>query len=500
MKKIVLVFTFISIWAKIVAFGRELILSYCFGAGQVSDVFILSMTLPVTIFGFIATGVISGYIPVYQKAKSEEGQSTALSFTNNVINSLVLICVGIIIVYYIAPKPLLGLFASGFDDVTLELARRFTDFSIWVTLFTAVVTVLSGYLQINDKIRITALVSVPLNVGVIVSILAAYLFRNIYLLPVGFLLSSLLQVVFIWIISARTAFKYSLKFDWKDKYIKAFFASLTMLILSGSLQQVNVLIDRTLATTVIVGGLSIFEYANRVSDFVMGLTIIPISTAIFPLLTKSKEDSSELSRTLIDGIRLSAIIIIPASIILILYSETIVRILYCRGAFTEKDVVLTADIVKFYGAGLLAFSIREMVLKCFYALGDVKSPMINSTIGILCNIVLNFVLLRLMGLGGLALATSVSAVLCVVLLYISLRRRVVNINMASMVKHCCFTFVVAAALGYGSSWIYKGLSIRINGVIIPFIISIIFFGIMYFIIALLTGMISIKELKSLIHR
>jgi len=85
MKKTVLLFTLISILAKIIAFGRELVLSYFFGAGQISDVFLLSMTLPVTIFGFVAAGVTSGYIPVYQRAKTEENQSSALQFTNQVI-------------------------------------------------------------------------------------------------------------------------------------------------------------------------------------------------------------------------------------------------------------------------------------------------------------------------------------------------------------------------------------------------------------------------------
>ena len=61
MKKTVIVFTIVSIFAKIIAFGRELVLSYFYGAGEISDVFLLSMTLPVTIFGFISVGVTSGY-------------------------------------------------------------------------------------------------------------------------------------------------------------------------------------------------------------------------------------------------------------------------------------------------------------------------------------------------------------------------------------------------------------------------------------------------------
>ncbi|WP_027209437.1 murein biosynthesis integral membrane protein MurJ [Butyrivibrio hungatei] len=500
MKKTVLIFTIVSVFAKIIAFGRELVLSNYFGAGQVSDVFILSMTLPVTIFGFIATGVTSGYIPMYQKAKVEEGREVALKFTNTVINALIVICIAITAVYFIFPKQLLGIFASGFDDKTLELARQFTNFSIWATVFTAIVTVLSGYLQINDRIKITALVSVPLNLGVMITIIAAKIVGNIYILPIGFLLSSLIQVVFLWICSCKSGFKYSILLEGRDKYFKMFMSCLAVLILSGSLQQVNVLIDRTLATTVVVGGLSVYEYGNKISDFVMGLTIIPISAAVFPIMTKSKDDSKELCKILSDGIRLSSLIIIPASVIMVMFADVIVKILYYRGAFSLNDVIKTADVVKYYGVGLIAFSIREMIIKCFYAVGDTKSPMINSSIGVAINIVLNFILLRLLGLGGLALATSISAVICVVLLYRALKKYLKDIDIKIILGRCVVLYLVAGVVCYVALLIYKRVSGYIGGVIIPFVISMVCFSVAYFIISIATGMISVNEIKVLLKR
>ena len=223
-----------------------------------------------------------------------------------------------------------------------------------------------------------------------------------------------------------------------------------MLVFSGSLQQVNVLIDRTLATTVTVGGLSIFEYGNKINDFAMGVTIVPISTAIFPVMTTAKDDLVELKKTLEEGIRLSSLIIIPVSVVLILFSDVIVTILYYRGEFKMDDVLLTAKIIKYYGIGLIAFSLREMFLKCFYAVGNVKSPLINSTIGMLCNIILNFVLLRIMGLGGLALATSISAVISVILLYRSLKVSLKNICIRTTVLRCLVLFAFSGIACYGT--------------------------------------------------
>ena len=71
-----------------------------------------------------------------------------------------------------------GLFASGFNGYTLEFARKFTNISIWAMVLTAIVTVLSGYLQINDQIKVTALISVPLNLGIISTIIIAVYNNN----------------------------------------------------------------------------------------------------------------------------------------------------------------------------------------------------------------------------------------------------------------------------------------------------------------------------------
>lgn len=500
MKKTIVIFIIISVLAKIIAYGRELVLSYYFGAGEISDVFLLSMTLPVTIFGFIATGVTSGYIPIYHIVEVEKGPSSALRFTNNVINALLFICLGILIVYFIIPKQLLGLFASGFSESTLNLARQFTNFSIWVMALTAIVTVLTGYLQINDRIRITSLVSVPLNIGVVSTIVIAAFSKNTYVLPVGFLISSILQVVFLWIVSAKNGFVYSTSLDINDKYLKKFISSLSMLILSGSMLQVNALVDRTLATRTIVGGLSLFEYGNRISDFIMGLTIVPISAVLFPMMVQVKDNHTKLWKTMMDGIRLSSFVIIPASVVSILFADVIVKILYFRGAFTLDDVTHTSEIVKFYGVGLLAFSLREMMLRCLYAIGDVKSPMVNSTIGVLFNIVLNFILLDIMGLCGLALATSISAVISVILLYRSLRKQVEEIKMGFILTKCTMLFSLAGVAGYGALFIYNELNCRMNDEIMPFVLSMSCFGTTYIIVTLFTGIISKSEIKSLIRR
>lgn len=496
-KTTVIIFTFISLVAKIIAFARELLLSYFFGAGTVSDVFILSMTIPVTIFGFVATGITSGFIPMYQKAKINSGKQRALFFTNNVINVLLVFCLLITALYFVFPKPILMMFAKGFDDTTIETAQVFTNYSIFAIFLTSIITVLTGYLQINDNIKITALVSVPLNLGIIIAIIISHYLNNIYILPAGFLISSFIQFLFIVILCIRNGFKYSIKLNLKDEYLRLFIANAGMLILSGSLQQINQLIDRTLASTVSVGGLSLLEYGNKINDFAMGMTIIPISSAIFPLMTKSKDNNDELGKSLIEGINISSLIIIPVSVLIIVFSEVIVKIIYYRGAFSAEDVLQTSGIVMAYGIGLIAFSLRSIFLNCFYATGDVKKPMINSSIGIVCNIILNFILLKLCGLKGLALATSISAVITVILLYIPLKKRLAKLNTMSILFRIVMLYIISVVLGVGALFVYNILFSIWGSLYISFGLAFVIFAILYLVITMLLGLQ--KDISKLSH-
>lgn len=94
--------------AKIFAFGRELVLSNYYGADAISDVFILSMTIPVTIFGFISSGVVSGVIPIYYRVDREKGKVRALLFCSQITNLIIGVCFVFVVGYFLFQSNYLG--------------------------------------------------------------------------------------------------------------------------------------------------------------------------------------------------------------------------------------------------------------------------------------------------------------------------------------------------------------------------------------------------------
>lgn len=496
MKKTVMIFTILSGIAKIIAFARELLLAYCFGASIISDVYLVSMTLPVTLFGFISSGITSGYIPIYSTVIGKKGKAQGIDFTNKVLNTLILVCLFFIGIYYFFSEIIVKLLASGFDAKTRELAINFTNISIWAIVLTCITTVFMAFLQINNKIEITALVSVPLNIGIAVSIAIAYSTKLLIILPIGYVIACFVQMLFLTLFVHKEGFAFQLTLGIKEEYLRQFYKTLWLLTVGSSAYQINLLIDRTLATTIATGGLSIFEYGSRINDLIMGMSIIPICTALFPKMSQCAGNMGDFKEKVNEAIVFFIQTMLPISALVMVYSRSIVKIIYYRGAFDKKSLDLTTEVVFFYGIGLLAFALRELFSKAFYALSDTKTPLYNTTIGIVVNIVLNIVLSKIIGIGGLAFATSISAIITAAMLFKALDKRTDGLNIRKYLGQVITILVLTIAGTSLSYFIYESVIKWINSEIIAFGVSIGLFILGYMIIAIKLNIFDFQLIKN----
>ena len=120
MKRTAFAIMIITVASKVLGFGREIALSYFYGASTVTDAYLVSLTTPAVIFSFIGAALGTGFIPMYSRIKQEHGSSLAIRFTNNLINIVLVFCTIIVVAGFIFTKPLVLLFASGFSGEALE--------------------------------------------------------------------------------------------------------------------------------------------------------------------------------------------------------------------------------------------------------------------------------------------------------------------------------------------------------------------------------------------
>lgn len=460
MKKTALALMVISILSKFVGFIREITLAYFYGASTVSDAYLIALTIPSVIFAFVGTGVATTYIPLYSSIVQEKGVSRADRFTNNLLNFNFLFCTFIVLIGLIFTVPLVKLFAVGFSGETLKLAVFFTRITLFGIYFSAVIYIFSGYLQIKHNYLIPAAIGFPFNFIIIIA-MAMSAKHSLPVLALGSVLATASQLLLLIPFIQKKGFRYQWVLDKNDEYLKKLLYLSLPIIISTSVNQINVLVDRTLASQIVEGGISALNYANRLNLFVHGIFVASIATVMYPAIAKmaAEKNISGLKKVLAEAISGINLLIVPATVGAMIFAEPIVRFLFGRGVFDEQAITLTAVALFFYALGMAGLGLRTVLSQAFYSLQDTKTPMLNATIAVVLNIILNIILSRYLGIGGLALATSISALFCTLLLFISLRKKIGHFGLRQITLSLLKIVLASLVMGLVASWSY-GIFLR----------------------------------------
>lgn len=463
MKKALLGIVIITIISKIFGFMRESVLSYYYGATSITDVYVIAITISATLSSFFFAAITNTYIPMYGRIKNDNGEDAANQYTRNLINIGVVIGAVLLLLVYVFTAPLIGLFAIGFKGEELELAILFTRINAITMLASGALMILIGYLQIKKNFVIPALIAIPMNFTVIAAIIISHK-THVSILIWGTMLSTFLQLLFLlpWVYRAK--YRHRLKISFKDEHIRTMLVLVMPVLIGTSVNQMNTLVDRTLASSLVVGGISALNYASKLTGLVQGLFIYSVVVVIYPTISRmaSEGELDELKRVVAKSINGIMLLIMPATIGMMVLAKPIVKLMFGRGAFDESALIMTSGALFFYAIGLMFLGIQEILSKTFYALQETKIPMYNAVIAVAINIVLNFILSHVMGISGLALATSISSVVCALLMFWSLRKKTGALGIKMMLKSAIKILIASSAMGAGAYFSYVRLSVGVG--------------------------------------
>lgn len=474
----------VTMLSKVLGFGREIVLSYFYGTSAYSDVYIVSMNIPLVVFSSIGVALVTTFIPLYQEALNSKGEERALKFSNNVMSIVVILSIILGVLGFIFAEPLVKLFAVHYTGEKLALAVKFVRIMIGGVVFIGLSNLMTSYLQIKGDFTIPGMIGFPNNIVIITSIILSAVTGNIYILAIGTLIGMLSQFLFQVPFAIKKGYKFKPTIDFKDEYLRKMLILVLPVLIGVAVNQVNAMVDRSLASGLGDGVITALNNANRLNGFVMGLFIATLGAVIYPTLSKlsSENNKEKFAESVANSVNCINLLVIPASIGAIVLATPVVRILFERGAFDERSTVLTATALVFYSIGMVGFGLRDILDKVFYSLKDTRVPMINGIISVLLNIILNIILVKVMGHGGLALATSLSAIICIFLLFRSLKKKIGYYGQDKIRATFIKTLVASTVMGVVTYFVYKflfgvlglgfiqeaislGISIAVGGVI-----------------------------------
>lgn len=450
----------ITLISKVTGLVREQFFAYFLGTGRIVDVYNTASSIPYTVFSFIISGVVATFIPIYSKIKKERGKTHADEFTSNLVNILIFISTIVIFLVFIFAPSLVKLFAPGYTGAKRELSIQFTriiSLSIYVS---AISSVLIGYLQLNNRFIAAETPGIIMNFLNVFFLTLAVQMGNIYILPIGYVISELLKYAFFPKTLRTEGYRHRWIVDFKDPNIKTMITNSIPVILSIAAVDISTISDQAFASTIVNGGVSIMRYAALILQLVSGVVVISISTSTYPSLSiyASNKDEKRFEDTLIRSNILSFILIVPAMIGIMILSEPFVRLLFQRGHFDAKSTRLTAASLIFYMPTIVGQSISFLFKKAFYAKSNTRTPIIVTIVEVVTNVSLNYLLHKVMGLFGLALATSVSALLGGLMSVILYKKEYKTIHIKVLVSNFVKILFASLAMGFVTYKVYNFLA------------------------------------------
>lgn len=415
----------VTLLSKMIGFGREIIFSYYFGTSTTADAYIFSLTVSTIIFGFIGNGITTSFVPMYLKICKNDGKDRAHEFTSNLIIGYILVCIVILVILYPNTEWIVRFLASGFDDTTVILSSLLCKYSLMTVIASGLTGIYCGILQINDNYWAPAARGLSLNLLLIISVVIASKANNTNILGMGNMLAVYAEMFFLLIWIPKNEKKLRISNVLHDKYIAEIVALAIPIILSASVNQINVLFDKSLASNM-NGGIATLNYAHTIIGIVNDVIVTSIIAVMYPKISSAyvKNNQDDITQIFAKSMSTLLYIIIPIAMMMLITSRDIIDFFYGRGAFDNNAIFNCSRVLLAYTVGIPFVAIRQMLIRIFYACHNTKTPVINASIAIVINIILNIPFMNKFGIPGLALATSVSAIIADILLWYSLNKKI----------------------------------------------------------------------------
>lgn len=490
----------LSAFTKIFGFIREILLGRFFGIGEVAEAYKIAQTIPILILMVVGTGLSTGFIPTYNRVLANKGKKMANRFMANTMNGAVFLGIIFCLIVALFPGVFVKLFASGFTGDKLELTMRFTRVAVWGVLFSLISYIMQPYLQINERYWVPAMMGIPMNLIFYLSYPAGKYLNEMFL-PLGIVLSVVVQVLWMYPFVRREGFRWEPVLDRKDEDLKHLIYLVLPVLLGVAVNQINLIVDRTMASRVLDGGVAALDYANRMNGFVQGIFIYSVMTVVFPRISKLfiKKDYREVEQMTTNAMVTMSLVVLPCIVGLMVFSTEIITMLFRGGAFDDRAVALTSGAMFFYAPGLIGFAFREILARVFYSMNDTKTPTFNAAIAVVINIFLNIILSQFMGINGLALATTIAGILSSFLLMLALKRQgQMKLHYRELLAKTLKIGLAALIMGVLSKLVYVALE-PLVGLKFGLVLAILLAMVVYSVVMLFMKIPEVDELVNLVR-
>ena len=419
-----------TLLSRLLGLVRDLIMAYALGASVLADAFFVAFRVPNLLRSLFAEGSMTmAFVPTCVRVRKEDGDQAAFTLARSIQFWLLVILGGLTLLVVFFPQTVTMLIASGFAAKRPEmfgLTAHLIRICFPYILFISAVALCMGVLNSMGHFLLPALAPCVLNIALIsASLLAIWQDGNVAVwLAWGVLAAGLGQWLLQQPVLRQKGFSWVGPVRPAGPGVRRIGLLMLPTILGSAVYQLNVLIGTGMASFLPEGSVSYLYYADRLFQFPLGVFGVAVGVAALPALSSlaGEDQRPEFGQALSSALNLILFINLPAAAGLAGLAGPLVDVLFGRGEFSGAAVHGTALALLGYVPGLPAFSCVRSLASAYYALGDTKTPVRVAVVCLLAYVLMGGIGMQVLGHVGLALASSVSAWINVLLLGVLLRR------------------------------------------------------------------------------
>ncbi|MFA5131498.1 MAG: murein biosynthesis integral membrane protein MurJ [Patescibacteria group bacterium] len=463
-----------SLASRLLGVIRDRILAGQFGASTTLDIYYAAFRIPDLIFNLIVLGALSaGFVPIFtglikdftvetkKDGAASDGNKEAWGLANNVLNYLFIGLLALSIIGIIFAPLLTRLITPGFGPEEQLKTAALTRIMFLSPLFLGLSGVLGGVLQSFKRFLIYSLAPIFYNIGIIIGALYFMKWWGLDGLAWGVVLGAFMHMAIQIPSVYHLGFRYKFIIFWRDLNTIKIGRMMVPRTLSLAISQINLVVITIIASGLSSGSLSIFNLANNLQSFPIGIFGISFAIAAFPALSAAAFNKKELTENFSQTIRQILFFIVPATVLIITLRAQIIRVVLGSGAFDWEDTILTMNTLGYFALSLFAQATTPLLIRVFYARHNSSTPFYLGLVTVALNIGLSFILGPRMGVAGLALAFSIANILNFLLLWVWLSLHVGSLDIKNILR---------SVLKFTASAIAAGAAAQLMKIVVwPFI-------------------------------
>ena len=442
--------------SRIIGLIREMVIAFIAGAGAEVDAYQVAFIIPDILNHVVASGFLSvTFIPIFSKYLAAEKKDDGWEVVSVIMTCFgSLLVIGIAIAFVFTPQ-LISILAPGLESPeTISEAIYMTRIILPAQFFFFAGGLFMAIQFSLERFAIPALAPLIYNLGIILGGLLLGPWIGMAGFSYGVLAGAMVGNFFLQLWGARRAgMKLEIRMDFFHPDLKKYVLLTLPLMLGLSMTFSTEFFLKFFGSFLPEGSIAALNYSLRVTLMLVGFLGQAVGTASFPFMARlvAENKIAEMNQLLNDTLRYLSMVI-PISVLIMTVRKEVVQILFERGRFDASATDMTSSALVFLLIGAFAFASQTVVVRGYYAMQNTLFPAIFGTLAVAISIPVYVVGMNLMGVNGVGLAISVSAILQLVLLYVLWNRRTENSGSGKVYAAYAKMIIISIPIGLILNW------------------------------------------------